>query len=177
MAPCAAHAAAAKPPPTVIPLLRCLPCRPPAPCSQLADSTLGILAEQGAGPGGAQFVMNIKRAIDVARTLELKGVVRWAGGRVAGWATDLGCVQQPAHPDNRVACTAREPRCTLTLPHLPACVRTACSVCRSKFGSHGMRIWNMLFSVGQLEQKQVAELSMLPKDEAREKLYAMLKAG
>ncbi|PRW61528.1 DNA-directed RNA polymerase III subunit RPC3 isoform A [Chlorella sorokiniana] len=51
------------------------------------------------------------------------------------------------------------------------------SVVRNKFGEHGMRIWRLLFATGQLEQKQVSDMAMLTKEEAREKLYAMLKAG
>ncbi len=40
-----------------------------------------------------------------------------------------------------------------------------------------MRIWRLLLLSGQLEQKQVADLAMLTKEDAREKLYGMLKAG
>ena len=51
------------------------------------------------------------------------------------------------------------------------------AICRNKFGPHGMRIWRLLLLTGQLEQKQVADLAMLTKEDAREKLYGMLKAG
>ncbi|KAL4423849.1 hypothetical protein ABPG75_001150 [Micractinium tetrahymenae] len=51
------------------------------------------------------------------------------------------------------------------------------AVVKNKFGPHGMRIWRLLLLMGQLEQKQVADLAMLTKEEAREKLYGMLKAG
>ena len=110
----------------------------------------------------------------------------WVGaGQVGGWAgaTELGCVQSRRNPTAvllaQLGSPGAAPPCPACLPACPpACLCPACcAVCRSKFGPHGMRIWNMLFNVGQLEQKQVAELSMLPKDEAREKLYAMLKAG
>jgi DNA-nicking Smr family endonuclease len=40
-----------------------------------------------------------------------------------------------------------------------------------------MRVWRLLLAQGQLEQKAVADLAMLTKEEAREALYAMLKAG
>ena len=40
-----------------------------------------------------------------------------------------------------------------------------------------MRIWRLLFLNGQLEQKQVADLAMVTKEEAREALYTMLRAG
>ncbi|KAL4446224.1 hypothetical protein ABPG77_003031 [Micractinium sp. CCAP 211/92] len=51
------------------------------------------------------------------------------------------------------------------------------AVVKNKFGPHGMRIWRLLLLSGQLEQKQVADLAMLTKEDAREKLYGMLKAG
>ncbi|PSC73409.1 DNA-directed RNA polymerase III subunit RPC3 [Micractinium conductrix] len=51
------------------------------------------------------------------------------------------------------------------------------AVIRNKFGPHGVRIWRLLLINGQLEQKQVADLAMITKEEAREKLYAMLKSG
>lgn len=51
------------------------------------------------------------------------------------------------------------------------------AVVKNKFGPHGMRIWRLLLLTGQLEQKQVADLAMLTKEDAREKLYGMLKAG
>lgn len=51
------------------------------------------------------------------------------------------------------------------------------SSCRNKFGPHAIRIWRLLLLNGQMEQKQVAELAMVPKEEAREALYAMLQAG
>lgn len=50
-------------------------------------------------------------------------------------------------------------------------------VIRTKFGVAGMRIWRLLLLNGQLEQKQVADLAMVTKEEAREALYAMLKGG
>lgn len=51
------------------------------------------------------------------------------------------------------------------------------AVIRNKFGPHAIRIWRLLLLNGQMEQKQVAELAMVPKEEAREALYAMLQAG
>ena len=41
----------------------------------------------------------------------------------------------------------------------------------------GQRIHNLLMSYKQLEQKQVADIAMLPKERAREVMYAMLRAG
>lgn len=46
-----------------------------------------------------------------------------------------------------------------------------------KFKQAGMRIWNLLVERGQLEQKQITEAAMLPKEEAREALYHLLRAG
>lgn len=40
-----------------------------------------------------------------------------------------------------------------------------------------MRIWRALLMSGQLEQKQVADFAMLPKEQARQLLYSMVKAG
>lgn len=62
-------------------------------------------------------------------------------------------------------------------PHPCPCCLPVPAVHRNKFGPHGMRIWRLLLLSGQLEQKQVADLAMLTKEDAREKLYGMLKAG
>eukprot|EP00887_Chlorella_sp_A99_P004674 scaffold4.g4674.t1 len=48
---------------------------------------------------------------------------------------------------------------------------------RGRFGDKGMRVWSLLLESRQLEQKQIADMAMLPKEEARELLYAMLRAG
>lgn len=46
-----------------------------------------------------------------------------------------------------------------------------------RFGAPGMRVFRMLMIKGQLEQKQVADFSMLSPKDTRELLYKMLKAG
>ena len=46
-----------------------------------------------------------------------------------------------------------------------------------KFKEGGVRVWNLLRIKGQLEQKQITEAAMLAKEEAREALYALLRAG
>lgn len=48
---------------------------------------------------------------------------------------------------------------------------------RDRFGGSGMRIWKALLLHKQLEQKQVADFAMLPKEQARQLLYQMVKAG
>eukprot|EP00878_Enallax_costatus_P021412 GHUV01022663.1.p1 GENE.GHUV01022663.1~~GHUV01022663.1.p1 ORF type:complete len:448 (+),score=165.80 GHUV01022663.1:328-1671(+) len=51
------------------------------------------------------------------------------------------------------------------------------AVLRDKFGIHGLRIFNVLWVRGHLEQKQVADTVMQPHKEIRELLYRMFKAG
>jgi DNA-directed RNA polymerase III subunit RPC3 len=46
-----------------------------------------------------------------------------------------------------------------------------------RFGDTARRIWYMLHTEKQLEQKAIAEKAMVPNTEAREALYAMLKDG
>ncbi len=48
---------------------------------------------------------------------------------------------------------------------------------RCRFGASGLRIFRLLLLKGQLEQKQVADFSMLSPRETRELLYRMLKGG
>ena len=50
-------------------------------------------------------------------------------------------------------------------------------VCRQQFGQPGLRVYRLLVTLRQLEQKQVAEKAMLPTKDTRELLYRMLKAG
>ena len=40
-----------------------------------------------------------------------------------------------------------------------------------------MRVWSLLLESKQLEQKAVADTAMLPKEDSRRLLYAMLRAG
>ena len=47
----------------------------------------------------------------------------------------------------------------------------------SRFGESAKRVWNMLWTCGQLEQKAIATEAMIPNAEAREVLYAMLRNG
>ncbi|KAG1677915.1 hypothetical protein FOA52_001333 [Chlamydomonas sp. UWO 241] len=51
------------------------------------------------------------------------------------------------------------------------------AVIRDRFGGSGLRIFRLLLLKGQLEQKQVADFSMLSPKETRELLYRMLRAG
>lgn len=51
------------------------------------------------------------------------------------------------------------------------------AVIEQRFGRSAKRIWNMLYSGGQMEQKAIATESMLDNGEAREVLYAMLRNG
>jgi len=56
-------------------------------------------------------------------------------------------------------------------------IKTLEAVARDRFGQPGMRIFKMLMMKGQLEQKQVAEMAMLPIKDVRTSLYNMLQAG
>lgn len=51
------------------------------------------------------------------------------------------------------------------------------AVIEQRFGRSAKRIWNMLYTGGQMEQKAIATESMLDNGEAREVLYAMLRNG
>ncbi|KAF5840075.1 hypothetical protein DUNSADRAFT_17810 [Dunaliella salina] len=51
------------------------------------------------------------------------------------------------------------------------------AVARDRYGTGGLRIFRLLFIHDQLEQKQVADMSMLPPKETRELLYRMLQGG
>lgn len=51
------------------------------------------------------------------------------------------------------------------------------AVVKCKFGVEGLRIFRLLALRGQLEQKQVADLAMMPTKETRELLYRMLAEG
>ncbi|GAB4814781.1 hypothetical protein N2152v2_001827 [Parachlorella kessleri] len=51
------------------------------------------------------------------------------------------------------------------------------SVIRERFGHSGMRIWRAVLFNKQLEQKQVADFAMMAKEEARQLLYKMVRAG
>lgn len=51
------------------------------------------------------------------------------------------------------------------------------AVIEQRFGRSAKRIWNMLYTGGQMEQKAIAIESMLDNGEARELLYAMLRNG
>lgn len=51
------------------------------------------------------------------------------------------------------------------------------AVIEKRFGSSAKRIWNMLYTGGQMEQKAIATESMLDNGESREVLYAMLRNG
>ena len=48
---------------------------------------------------------------------------------------------------------------------------------RQQFGQPGLRVYRLLVTLRQLEQKQVAERAMVPTKDTRELLYRMLKAG
>ena len=48
---------------------------------------------------------------------------------------------------------------------------------RDRFGMHALRIFRLLLLKKQLEQKQIADLSMLDLKETRTVLYRMMKAG
>mmetsp|Transcript_6773 Transcript_6773/g.18176 ORF Transcript_6773/g.18176 Transcript_6773/m.18176 type:complete len:686 (+) Transcript_6773:251-2308(+) len=51
------------------------------------------------------------------------------------------------------------------------------AVARDRYGAGGLRIFRLLFIHDQLEQKQVADMAMLPPKDTRELLYRMLQGG
>lgn len=63
--------------------------------------------------------------------------------------------------------------------HLVSVARydAAAAATRDRFGAQGLRVLQLLVQRGQLEQKQVAELTLGPPKETRELLYKMLRAG
>lgn len=132
----------------------------------MAEDDFGFLEHRGAGPGGEQFVVVIAKVLQMARLQEVQAVVRCA----AQLGSARGKCGAPAAACRMGLATAV---CSAQPSAAPRCRRPR----RNKFGPHGMRIWRLLLLQGQLEQKQVADLAMVPKEEAREKLYAMLKAG
>lgn len=46
-----------------------------------------------------------------------------------------------------------------------------------RFGTSAKRVWNMLYTEGQMEQRAIATEAMMHNTEAREVLYAMLRNG
>lgn len=50
-------------------------------------------------------------------------------------------------------------------------------IIQNRYSDSAKRIWNMLLLEGQMEQKMIADKSMVPAAEARQALYAMLKDG
>lgn len=65
------------------------------------------------------------------------------------------------------------PTCGMQIPSCVVHMSTWC--CR--FGVPGLRIFNLLLTRGQLEQKQVADFGMLPVKDTRELLYQMMRDG
>jgi hypothetical protein len=69
-------------------------------------------------------------------------------------------------------------RCRINIPGSATsagCHLLPRSPCR--YGTQGLRIFRLLLIKGQLEQKQIADLSMLPVKDTRELLYNMMQVG
>jgi len=95
----------------------------PTILSTIAHDALELISYIGDGPGGAQYVVNMGRIVQLVQLKQVESVIR------------------------------------------------------DRFGGPGLRVFRLLLLKGQLEQKQVADFSMLTPKDTRELLYRMLRAG
>jgi DNA-directed RNA polymerase III subunit RPC3 len=67
----------------------------------------------------------------------------------------------------------------INMGNLTDCIkqRSVDSIIKNKFGKESARICRVLLEKKMLEQKQIAELAMIPAKDTRERLYKMLAAN
>ena len=78
-----------------------------------------------------------------------------------------------ACPEPRIACLGQIDQAMAAV----ITVTVGIGARRQQFGQPGLRVFRLLVTLRQLEQKQVSEKAMLPMKDTRELLYRMLKAG
>ncbi|GBG00157.1 DNA-directed RNA polymerase III subunit [Raphidocelis subcapitata] len=92
---------------------------------------------------------------DLLRTLEMKGAVGQVGDPALGtaWFVETAEILHRARYNQMLAAV------------------------KDRYGAQGVRVLQLLLTRGQLEQKQVADLTMGPQRETRELLYSMMRGG
>jgi hypothetical protein len=138
----------------------------------LLSDTSEVVTRIGESPDGSLNVCaNLKRIMDLVRLKEVEGAVR-----AKLFQTFFKLFQtfsnffETFSIFSKIFCTFSKLFQTFSNIRILAQVR-------DRFGASACRIFRLLTIKRQLEQKQVAEMSMLPVKDTRETLYRLLKAN